>query len=218
MYLSRKKHDFFSENPCVGIDRGKRAAKVFESGCFNEQLIPMPTPSSSHRFREEKADSMESNDSIESIESKCLDRQVSPAPHQSHQSHQSQRSPVVRLLRITEQGLVFESWRSFEVGIFIDFGMHVPGRPATPREDDHKPSFLNLEGFVVDSQADCQSASRNASYRVTVMFSDLDSTDRALLRELEACVRPQPAVPASATSMSPREMFMAQLEEVFGLN
>jgi len=176
---------------------------------------PSNRPYNSDRFQEEIDDSG------------CLDHQhdhLSGLQHDPRDLNQSQPSPVVRLLRITEQGLVFESWRNFEVGIFIDFGMHVPRRAATAGtagNRDHKPSFLNLEGFVVDCQAVCcsegQPHCRNASFQVSVMFSDLDATDRALLRELEACVHPQPKPPAPATSIS-RDMLMAQLEEVFGLN
>ena len=150
----------------------------------------MSTPSSPHRFREYRDSSG------------CHDRQ---------------ESPVIRLLRITEQGLVFESWRNFEVGIFIDFGMHVPGRPAEPASAgglDHKPSFLNLEGFVVD----CQACGRDGSYQVTVMFSDLEAADRELLRELELRVHAKPKSPLTTTSMSRREMMLQRLKEVFGNN
>ncbi len=157
----------------------------------------MSTPSSSDRFRKEKN---------------------SPVCHEQHES------PVIRLLRITELGLVFESWRNFEVGTFIDFGMHVPGRPAglAASEEfegglDHKPSFLSLEGFVVDC---LPSTDRTAgSFQVTVMFSDLDAADRAILRELERCVVAQPPSPSPAAAMMSRhEMLMARLEESVGLN
>ena len=143
----------------------------------------MSTPSSADRFREEKSDS---------------------------RRYENQQSPVLRVVRITELGLVFESWRSFEVGLFIDFGMHVPGGDRR----DHKPSFLSLEGFVVD----CQPVGREGALQVTVMFSDLEAEAREVLQELEWVAGAQPATTSTATSMSRREMMLARLEESFGLN
>jgi hypothetical protein len=125
------------------------------------------------------------------------------------------QSPVVRILRVTDQGMVFESRRAFEVATFIDLGLHLPG----DREGGSaEPSFLCLEGFVVESLMSLTGRSETAC-QVTVLFSDLEAADRDLLMSLgrqldEEAAANRPALPEpSRLSSAEKDMISS-----FGLN
>jgi hypothetical protein len=90
------------------------------------------------------------------------------------------QSPVVRILRVTDQGMVFESRRGFDVATFVDLGLHLPGEW---RGGSAEPSFLCVEGFVVESVPSLTGRSET-SCEVTVLFSDLEAESRDLLMGL----------------------------------
>ncbi|MEM7147155.1 MAG: hypothetical protein AAF591_18710 [Verrucomicrobiota bacterium] len=117
----------------------------------------------------------------------------------------------MRVLRVTDQGMVFESRRGFEVATFIDLGLHIPG---VGREGSAEPSFLCVEGFVVESVASLTGRT-DGSCRVTVLFSDLEAGDREMLRQLgrqlaeeEAMRRPE--LPEPSRLQSAEEEMISQ--------
>ncbi|MEM8954540.1 MAG: hypothetical protein AAGD22_10355 [Verrucomicrobiota bacterium] len=121
------------------------------------------------------------------------------------------RSPVVRVLRVTDQGMVFESRRGFEVATFIDLGLHIP---SYGRGGSAEPSFLCLEGFVVESVASLTGRTEGSS-QVTILFSDLEAGDRELLCELgrqlaeEEAMR-RPGLPEPSRLQSAEEDMVSQ--------
>ena len=121
-------------------------------------------------------------------------------------------SPVVRLLRITRQGLTFESRRRFETGVFIDLGVHLSGRKL----GGGKAVFLNVEGFLVDCQPLVSNPTEEPTYHVTVLFSDLDSATQKVLEDLteEAGIESE----GSSSAMDRHEWVQQQLERAFGMN
>ena len=112
-------------------------------------------------------------------------RAANDEPFSDFSFEEGPQSPVVRILRVTDQGMVFESRRGFEVATFIDLGLHLP---AERTGGSAEPSFLCLEGFVVESVASLTGRSETAC-QVTVLFSDIEVADRDLLiglgRQLE---------------------------------
>ncbi len=121
-------------------------------------------------------------------------------------------SPVVRLLRLTEQALIFESRRRFDVGIFIDLGLHHPGGHSH-HQREASPSFLSLEGYVVDCQTMLNGDSESY-YQVTVLFSNLDAEDRCKLQGLAGKVHQETEAESSQRGHSVSD----QLADALGLN
>lgn len=83
---------------------------------------------------------------------------------------------VLNVLKTTEFGLVIESNCGYEVGKIISVGFHV-------LDKDGSNSFISAETLVVESQP-CVGPRGEFHYLVTLLYSEIESSDRAKLIRL----------------------------------
>lgn len=118
--------------------------------------------------------------------------------------------------------MIFESRSLFEVGTFIDLGVHVPRERQGQEGSIAEPSFLCLEGLVVDCQPDLTGRSE-AAYRVTLLFSDLCADDRFQLLTLgQMIVAAEEADPTEKKTVQQQQSRLSAAEKrlaaALGLN
>jgi hypothetical protein len=102
-------------------------------------------------------------------------------------------SPVVTLLYISGQGIVFKSRCHFDTGTKLAVGLHLD----KVREDlklsesgslfDLHP-FLDVQGFVADCKI-TEVTPAGATYQVTLLFDGLDESDEMLVEAIEREVK-----------------------------
>lgn len=112
------------------------------------------------------------------------------------------RSPVVKLLYLSGQGIVFQSRHYFETGTKLAIGLHFDkirqdlGLSNAGHLFDLSP-YLDVQGFVADCKLMGESPG-GASYQVTLLFDGLDGADEifveSILRELEMHKQPPPVL------------------------
>ena len=108
-------------------------------------------------------------------------------------------SPVVSLLYLSGQGIVFKSRRYFETGTKLALGLHLDkvrgdlGLGKSNAMFDLNP-FLDVQGFVADCKM-TEVADGGGAYQVTLLFDSLDEGDEMLIetieRELEVLKQPR---------------------------
>ena len=112
-------------------------------------------------------------------------------------------SPVVSLLYLSVQGIVFKSRRSFDTGTKLALGLHLDkvrgdlGLEKSEALFDLNP-FLDVQGFVADCKV-TELADGDAAYQVTLLFDSLDESDEMLIEaiEREVKLRKQPRMMAA---------------------
>ena len=98
-------------------------------------------------------------------------------------------SPVVTLLYLSGQGIVFKSLRNFDTGTKLALGLHLDkvredlGLQKTGSLFDLNP-FLDVQGFVADCKI-TEVSPCGASYQVTLLFDGLDEPDEMLIEAIE---------------------------------
>lgn len=85
--------------------------------------------------------------------------------------------PFLNVLSASENGVVVESQRAFDVGAAVTIGFHVV------QSAGRSSSFISAESIVVDSQPEV-SRKGEVVFRVTLMFSDISPEDRHLLMQI----------------------------------
>lgn len=109
---------------------------------------------------------------------------------QTKSGEQGVDSPVVTLLYLSGQGVVFKSRQNFDTGTKLAIGLHLDkvredlGLQTTGSLFDLNP-FLDVQGFVADCKI-TEVSPTDASYQVTLLFDELDESDEMLI---EAIVR-----------------------------
>ncbi|MFT4547166.1 MAG: hypothetical protein ACI9UA_005400 [Pseudoalteromonas tetraodonis] len=112
---------------------------------------------------------------------------------ESSNTDPSDRSPVVSLLYLSGQGIVFKSLRNFDTGIKLAIGLHLDkirddlGLSKTGSLFDLNP-FLDVQGFVADCKM-MEVTADVASYQVTLLFDGLDEADEMLVESIERELR-----------------------------
>ena len=105
------------------------------------------------------------------------------------------QSPVVTLLYLSGQGIVFRSRRQFDTGTKLAIGLQLDkvredlGLSKSGSFFDLNP-FLDVEGFVADCKI-MDATPGGVSYQVTLLFDSLSEADEMLVeaieRELKLC-------------------------------
>ncbi|MGI9244555.1 MAG: hypothetical protein ACR2RV_27385 [Verrucomicrobiales bacterium] len=105
------------------------------------------------------------------------------------------QSPVVTLLYLSGQGIVFRSRRQFDTGTKLAIGLQLDkvredlGLSKSGSFFDLNP-FLDVEGFVADCKV-MDATPGGVSYQVTLLFDSLSEADEMLVesieRELKLC-------------------------------
>jgi hypothetical protein len=98
------------------------------------------------------------------------------------------RSPVVTLLYLSGQGIVFRSRRHFDTGTKLAIGLHLGkvredlglSKSSSPFDDE---PFLDIEGFVADCKL-MEVMTGGASYQVTLLFDSLGDSDEMLIEAI----------------------------------
>ena len=99
------------------------------------------------------------------------------------------QSPVVTLLYLSGQGIVFQSRRFFETATKLAIGLHLDkirqdlGLSDSGQLFDLNP-FLDVQGFVADCKL-TEVCPEGASYQVTLLFDELDGSDEMLVESVE---------------------------------
>ena len=99
------------------------------------------------------------------------------------------QSPVVTLLYLSGQGIVFKSRRHFETGTKLAIGLHLDrirhdlGLADSGNLFDINP-FLDVQGFVADCKI-VELGSGGPSYQVTLLFDGLAGADAILVESIE---------------------------------
>jgi hypothetical protein len=102
-------------------------------------------------------------------------------------------SPVVTLLYISGQGIVFKSRRPFDTGTKLAIGLHLDkirqdlGVSKSGQLFDLN-SFINAQGFVADCKL-MEASPIGAAYQVTLLFDQLDAPEQMLVEAIEREVR-----------------------------
>jgi len=99
--------------------------------------------------------------------------------------------PFLNVVAASENGVVVESQRGFDIGSMIAIGFHVTG------DSSRNSSFISADSMVVDSHPGV-SRSGSPVFRITLMFSNISAEDRSLLVKLSEsqAVVEKPKVPA----------------------
>ena len=105
------------------------------------------------------------------------------------------QSPVVTLLYLSGQGIVFRSRRRFDTGTKLAIGLQLDkvredlGLSKSGSFFDLNP-FLDVQGFVADCKV-MEATQSGVSFQVTLLFDSLDEADEMLVgsieRELKLC-------------------------------
>ena len=99
------------------------------------------------------------------------------------------QSPVVTLLYLSGQGIVFLSRRRFDTGTKLAIGLQLDkvredlGLSKSGAFFDLDP-FLDVQGFVADCKIMGATPS-GVSYQVTLLFDSLDEADEILVGSIE---------------------------------
>lgn len=133
----------------------------------------------------------------------------------------SARCPVLRLLMVTDKGMVFESSTSYAIGCSVEMAVHLQTqaktRRAAARQTQAKSEFLTSEGLVVSCTSRAAAAGAEPVYEVTLLFSSLQRQDRRKLKHLVSRYRRSASLPGSGSAtVSFGEGPMP--EQVLGLN
>jgi len=96
--------------------------------------------------------------------------------------HSEISSPVMRLVQVSDQGVVFESRAAFEVGAMIELGFHVKYWVDSPKTQRLEcTEFILGQGTVVDCNF-CSRHDGSPIHVVTLLFSTMSRRDRRALR------------------------------------
>lgn len=85
--------------------------------------------------------------------------------------------PLLQVVSASENGVVVESQRDFEVGSSLTLGFHVTGLSEIRQRDS---SFISADTVVVESLPVVNEAGRLV-FRVSLLFADISREDRRLL-------------------------------------
>ena len=104
-------------------------------------------------------------------------------PHKSSCAdyHSEISSPVLRVLQVNDQGVVFESREAFETGSTIELGFHVQYHVEADSAALPCSEFITGEGTVVASSL-CASEGGHPIYEVTMLFLSISRRDRRALK------------------------------------
>jgi len=93
--------------------------------------------------------------------------------------HSEVSSPVIRITQVTEQGVIFESRESFEIGSWMELGFHIQHPQASDSSFGRlgESEFISTEGMVVGSSF-CASADGLPVHEVTLLFGDMSAEDK----------------------------------------
>lgn len=109
------------------------------------------------------------------------------------------RCPVLRLLMVTDKGMVFESSTSYAIGCSVEMAVHLQSqakpRRTTARQPHAKSEFLTSEGLVVSCTSRAVTAGSQPVYEVTLLFSSLQRQDRRKLKHLVSRYRSSTSLP-----------------------
>jgi hypothetical protein len=133
----------------------------------------------------------------------------------------SARCPVLRLLMVTDKGMVFESSTSYAIGCSVEMAVHLQALAKTKRtaarQSQSKSEFLTSEGLVVSCTSRAGSAGSQPVYEITLLFSCLHRQDKRKLRHLVSRYRRSTSLPESGGEAA--TLGGASLpEQVLGLN
>lgn len=108
--------------------------------------------------------------------------------HRAHKSscsdyHREVSSPVLRVVQVTEKGVIFESREAFEIGSWIELGFHIQppnpnGKPASGRLPES--AFISTEGMVVSSSY-CAGSDGMPVHEITLLFGEMSDSDKETL-------------------------------------
>ena len=104
-----------------------------------------------------------------------------------------EQSPVVTLLYLSGQGIVFKSLRHFDTGTKLAIGLHLDkirddlGLSKVESLFGLNP-FLDVQGFVADCKI-TEVTQTGASYQVTLLFDGLDDSDEMFVEVIEREVK-----------------------------
>jgi hypothetical protein len=118
----------------------------------------------------------------------CCMESSSQNSRTSPEDDRSSRSPVLGLLLVSDNGMVFESRVSYPIGCSIELAVHVPqqkrSKSPSRRPGTVKSDFITSEGIVVSCVPRTGSPEGELVYEVTLLFSSLQKQDRRKLRHL----------------------------------
>ena len=103
------------------------------------------------------------------------------------------QSPVVTLLYLSGQGIVFRSRRHFDTGTKLAVGLRLDklredlGLPKSGQLFSANP-FLDVQGFVADCKI-MEAMPSGATYQVTLLFDSLAESDEMLVEAIEREVK-----------------------------
>lgn len=115
------------------------------------------------------------------------------------------RSPVLRLLLVSDKGMVFESNTSFAIGCSVELAVHVQSQRGNHRRASRPPGarseLITSEGVVVCCAPHAPSAVDGSPvFEVTLLFSSVRTQDRRKLKHLANRYRQPVANPSMTAS------------------
>jgi len=128
---------------------------------------------------------------------------------ESSKNSSTDQSPVLTLLYLSGQGIVFKSHRSFDTGTKLAIGLHLDkiredlGIADSAHCFDLNP-FINVQGFVADCKI-TETSLKGAGFQVTLLFDQLSESDQMMVDSIEREVKllkqfgapaPKPKLPA----------------------
>ena len=108
---------------------------------------------------------------------------------ESSKTDHRDQSPVVSLLYLSGQGIVFKSVQHFDTGIKLAIGLRLDkirndlGLSKSDTLFDLNP-FLNVQGFVADCKL-MEASPGCVSYQVTLLFDGLEDSDEMMVDGIE---------------------------------